>query len=165
METFKFHNDTPILKYCQNLLNRCCFSSLAPAFDSIKQIKAVNDISFCIEESLKTKVVNRIDFSNAILENENKIKGEPKVHYSLAKYKKKGSLDILTDISENVTLVQLMDYLVNVNHAISTLGYWIFDVKYKIAPVINRELLGMIYASSVGEEQAAKFELLYIAVI
>ena len=64
------------------------------------------------------KVGNRIDFANAILKNENKIKGEPTVHYILRKYKKKGSYDILTDISEQVTLVQLMDYLGNVNHAI-----------------------------------------------
>ena len=114
---------------------------------------------------MKTKVGNRIDFSNAILENENKIKGGPKVHYSLAKYKKKGSHDILTDRSENVTLVQLMDYLVNVNHAISTLGYWIFDVKYKIAPVINRELLDMIYAPSVGKEQVSEFEKVFTVLI
>ena len=43
-----------------------------------------------------------------------------------------GSFDILTDISEHVTLVQLMEYLVNVNHAISVVGYWIFDSKYEI---------------------------------
>ena len=49
------------------------------------------------------------------------------MHYSLMKYKKKGSYDILTDISENVTLVKLMDSLGNVNHDISVVGYWIFD--------------------------------------
>ena len=35
------------------------------------------------------------------------------------KYKKMGEYKILEDIGENVTLVQLMDSLVNVNHAIS----------------------------------------------
>ena len=80
METFKFHNDAPILKYCQKSLNSCCFSSLASAFVSIKQIKAANAISLHIEESLKRKVGNRIDFENAILKNKNKIKGEPKVY-------------------------------------------------------------------------------------
>ena len=76
-----------------------------------------------IEESLRSKDGNRIDFANAILKNEKTIKGEPKVHYSLKKYRKKGSYDILTDIGEHVTLVQLMDYLGNVNHAISVVGY------------------------------------------
>ena len=56
-----------------------------------------------------------------------KIKGEPKVQYILVKYKKKGSYDIITYISENFTLVQLMDSLGNVNHAIGVFRYWIFD--------------------------------------
>ena len=80
------------------------------------------------------------------------MKGEPKVHYSLVKYKKKGSYDILTEISENVTLVQLMDYLGNVNHDISVVGYWIFDSNYKKSLVLNRESLDMICAPSVDEE-------------
>ena len=49
----------------------------------------------------------------------------------------KGSYDILTDISENVTLAQLMDSLENANHAISVVGYWIFDSNYKRALVLN----------------------------
>ena len=62
-----------------------------------------------------------------------------------------GYYDILTDMSEHVTLVQLMDYLVNVNHAISVVGYWIFDSNYEKVIVLNRELLDMICAPSVGE--------------
>ena len=38
------------------------------------------------------------------------------------KLKNKGYFDILNDISENFTLVQLMDTLVNVNNAISIVG-------------------------------------------
>ena len=59
--------------------------------------------------------------------------------------------DILIYISEHVTLVQLMDYLVRVNHAISVFGYWIFYSNYKRALVLNREFLDMICAPSVGE--------------
>ena len=127
METFKFHNDTPILKYFQKSLNRCCFISLASDFVSIEQIKASDAISLRIEESLKSKVGNLIDFASNILKNEKIIKGEPKVHYSLMKYKNKGSYDILPYISKNVTLIQLMDYLGNVNHSNSVVGYWISD--------------------------------------
>ena len=54
------------------------------------------------------------------------------------KYKKKGSYDIMKDISEYVTLVQLMDYSGNVNHAISVVGYWISEYNYKKALVLNR---------------------------
>ena len=93
---------------------------------------------------------NRIDFSNAILKTK-KNNSEPKVHYSLAKYKKKGYYDILTDISEFFTLVQLMDYLGNVNHTFSVVGYWIFDSNYNISLVLNIEPLDMICDPSVGE--------------
>ena len=86
------------------------------------------------------------------------------MHYSLVKYEKKGSYDILTGISENVTLVQLMDSLGNVNHSISVVGYWIFDSNYKRALVFNRESLDMIWALSVGEEQVAGFETVFNAV-
>ena len=63
-----------------------------------------------------------------------------------------GSYDILTDISEHVTLVQLMDYLGNVNHDISVVGYWIFESNYKKALVLNIESLDMIFAPSVDED-------------
>ena len=49
VKTFKFHNDSPILKYCQKLLNSFYFISLASDFASIKKIKATNDISYLIE--------------------------------------------------------------------------------------------------------------------
>ena len=105
---------------------------------------------------------NCIYFANDILKNEKIIQIKPRVYYSLAKYKQKGSYDILKEISEIVTLVQLMNSLGNVNHAISVVGYWIFDSNYKKALVINRALLDMIFAPSVGEEQAAKFETLLL---
>ena len=85
-------------------------------------------------------------------------KGEARVHYKLIKYKKMGDYEILENISENVTLVQLMDSLGNVNHAISVAGIWIFDSNYEIALVLNKESLDMICAPSVGEEQTARFE-------
>ena len=37
---------------------------------------------------------------------------------------------ILSYISEDITLVQLMDSLGNVNHAISIVWYWIFHSNY-----------------------------------
>ena len=80
---------------------------------------------------------NRIDFANSILKNERNIKGRPRVYYSLRKYKKKGSCYILIDISEHVTLIQLKDYLGDVDHAIDVVGYWIFESNYKRALVLN----------------------------
>ena len=74
------------------------------------------------------------------------------MYYSLSRYKNIGSYNILTDKHEHDTLVHLMDYLVNVNHAIIVVGYWIFDSNYEKALVLNRESLDMIFAPSVGEE-------------
>ena len=56
VETFNFHSDAAILKYCQKSLNSCYFSSLASDFDSINQKKASNAISVLIEESLESEV-------------------------------------------------------------------------------------------------------------
>ena len=57
-----------------------------------------------------------------------------------------------------------MDSLGNVNHAISVIGNWIFDSNYEKALVLHRESLDMICAPSVGEEQDAIFESVFIAV-
>ena len=119
---FQVHNDDPMLKYRQNLFNSYCSSSLVSAFASIKQTKDANAISFRIEESSKNKMGNRIDFANGIMKNVTKLKCEPRIYYSQRRYKRMGSYDILTDISEQVTLVQLINSLVNVNHAISVVG-------------------------------------------
>ena len=119
MENIKYYNDAPMLKYRQKLLNIFCFSCLVSAFSIIEQTKAVNDISFFIEESLKSKMGNRIDYANAILINEITVKGKPRVYYIVKKYKKMGSYDVLIESFEHVTLVQLMYSLGDVNHVIS----------------------------------------------
>ena len=99
-----------------------------------------------------------------LLKNERNIKGKPKVHYSLVKYNKKGSYDILKEIIEHVTLVQLLDSLGNVNHDISIVGYWIFESNYIKALVLNIKSLDMICAPSGCEEQVDEFEKLFTTV-
>ena len=153
-----FHKDAPILSYCQKTLNCCFFSSLASAFASINHFKAADAISIRIKESLKSELGNHIDFENEIMLNRKINKCEARVHYKLIKYKKMGGYKILEDISANVTLVQLMGSLGNVNHAIGVVGSWIFDSNYERALVLNKASLDMICALSVGEEQASKFE-------
>ena len=76
-----------------------------------------------------------------------------------------GSFDILTDISEHVTLVKLMYSLGNVNHTISVVGYWMFNSNYEKLLILNRESLDLICAPSVGEKQLAAFERVFCAVI
>ena len=57
-----------------------------------------------------------------------------------------------------------MDYLINMNHAVSVVGYWIFDSNYEKALVLNRESLDMICAPSVGEEQVTEFKTVFTSV-
>ena len=47
---------------------------------------------------------------------------------------------------------------------ISVVRYWIFDSNYEKALVLNRELLDMICALSVDEEEVAEFETVFTAV-
>ena len=71
-------------------------------------------------------------------------KGEQHLRYILNKWKNKGYFGILNDISDNVTLVKLINTLVNVNDDISIVGYWIFYSNYKQALCLTRESLYII---------------------
>ena len=44
VENYKFHNDAPLLKYCQKSMNSFCFSSLTSSFAGIEKNKAENAI-------------------------------------------------------------------------------------------------------------------------
>ena len=81
---------------------------------------------------------NRIDFENAVLKNQKRVKGEQKLYYKLNVFKHKVYFNIFNNKSEHVTLLQLMGYLGNVNHAISVVGYWIFESNYEKSLVLNR---------------------------
>ena len=94
---------------------------------------------------MKNEIVNRIDFANDILKNKKRNVVEARVYYNLIKYKKmreykkfgrhqwKLYLSLV-----NGFIVQLMDSLGNVNHAISVFGNWIFDSNYEKALFLNR---------------------------
>ena len=112
---------------------------------------------------MKSEVGNRIYFANDIMLNHKRNKGESRVNYKLIKYKKMGDYKNLEDISANFSLVQLMDSIWNVNHAISVVGSWIFDSNYEITIVLNKASLDMICAPYVGEEQTVRFDKVYYA--
>ena len=80
-----------------------------------------------------------------------KIKGEQNLRYNMTIRKKNDAFDILNDMSENVTLVQLMDSLGNMSHAISIVGHWIFDSNFKKALCLTQESLDIIFSPLIGE--------------
>ena len=65
-----------------------------------------------------------------------------------------GSYDILIDISDHVTQVQLLVFLGNANHAICVVGYCIFDSNYKKELVLNRESLDIICARRLAKNKS-----------
>ena len=63
------------------------------------------------------------------MKNLRKIKFEQNLRYNLTIWKKNDAFDILNDIFKDVTLVQLVDSLGNVNHAISIIRNCISDIQ------------------------------------
>ena len=132
----QFYPEAPLLKYHQNISNSCCLSRLASSFHCIGENRVVPAHINRIEESLtiqKKYYKNRIHFANAIMKNRRKIKGEQNLIYNMTIWKRNDAFGILNYISEDVTLVQLMDSLGNVNHVISIVGNCIFYSNYKKA--------------------------------
>ena len=74
-----------------------------------------------------------VDFDNDIMRKQLRHKNEQHLRYNMKKWKKKGSFDILNDINENVTLVQLLNSLGTVKNAISIVGNSISDFNYEKA--------------------------------
>ena len=74
-----------------------------------------------------------------MMKNRRKVKGEHNLNYNLTILNKNNAFDILNYISKDVSLVPLMDSLANMNHAISIVGYWIFDSNYKKTLCLTQE--------------------------
>ena len=133
----------------------------------IGENKAATALENCIEESLtlqSNRFRNQIKFANSIMNDKFCHKDQQHLRYNLNKCVKKGGFDILNNISGNVTFVQLMDSLWNVNHDISILDYWIFDSDYLKKLHLKRESLDLIFSPSVVEEKVVKFETVFYSI-
>ena len=85
---------------------------MTSAFNCIFDNMYVTALVNRIEESLNPQIEifkGIIYFANTIMKNRRKIKGEQILQYNLTIGKKSYDFDILNDISEDVTLVKLMD--------------------------------------------------------
>ena len=125
-----------MIKYNEKASNSYCLISLASDFHCIGDTRDVTSLVNSIEESLTLQTENCkniIYFANDIMLNRGKIKGAQNIRYNPTIWKKNDAFDILNEISENVTLVQLTDSLGNINRAISIVGHRIFDSNNKKA--------------------------------
>ena len=138
---------------------------MASAFHFIGDNRSATSLVNEIEESLTLqteKIYSRIHFSDYIMKNRRKNKVVQNLQYNLNILKKSDAFDILNDISEDVTLVQLMGSLGNVNNAISILGYWIFDSNYKKALCLTQELLDILCSPSIDEDLVETFQSVFL---
>ena len=95
--------------------------------------------------------MNRTNFANYIMTNRMHIQNERHLRYNLKVWHKTDDYDILNNISEYVTLVQLMDSLVNVNCAIIIVGYGVFYSIYEKSLCLTQESLYVICSPSICE--------------
>ena len=98
------------------------------------------------------------------MKNKRKIKSEQNLQYNLKIWKKNDDSDILNEISEYVTLVQLMEPIGNVNYDISIVEYCIFDSNYNKSLCLTQELLDILCSTSIGKELVATFQYVFYVV-
>ena len=89
-----------------------------------------------------------IKFSDHIMIYMERNKDRHTLCYRSEQCNKIGSYDIMNNISENATVAQFMDFLGSLNHAVSTVGEWIFDSNYKRAVPLSTEYLYLICSCS-----------------
>ena len=76
-----------------------------------------------------------------------------------------GTFDILNNINEHVSLVQLINSLSNANNTLSVVGKWIFDSNNEKALPLTIELLKISFACSDESQYFSNFQELFYAVI
>ena len=71
---------------------------------------------------------------------------------------KQGSFD---EISENITLVKLINTVGNINHVASIFGYQIFESNYKKELLLTSESLNITCFPLVGDGLITRFETVF----
>ena len=67
-------------------------------------------------------IPNRIKFANSTMLEKERNFGEKRLHYKLKTWKIMGTFDIMNNISEYISLVQVIDSFDNANHSVSVVG-------------------------------------------
>ena len=67
-------------------------------------------------------------------------------------------------MSEDVTLVQLMDSLGNMNNPISIVGHYLFDSNHEKSLCLTQESLDIICYPSIGEELISTLQPVFYAI-
>ena len=129
-----FYNFDPTLEYKQDYSNIFCFVSLASTLNVSGEFVAMREIVGQTKASLVCQskgYSGEVKFANNIMIDKEQDKVDHNLHMNIKRWKVKGRFDILNDNIKNITLVQLVDKVGNVNHSVSIFVHWIFDKNYK----------------------------------
>ena len=102
-----------------------------------------------------------IKFANAIMFDKVRNKGEQCLRCKPEEWNKEGTFYVVNNISEHVTLVQLMYSLGNVNHTVSLVGKWIFNSNYEKVLQLKIESLNLICSCSDEYQNVTIFNWVY----
>ena len=98
-----------------------------------------------------------------MIDQERKI-GEQHLRYRIMKGKNQDSFYAFNDISDDVTLLYLMDLVGNVNQAVSIVGKWISDSNFRRYLPLWVESLNLMCSSSDGKKVFTLFKKVFYAV-
>jgi len=110
----------------------CVFASLASSLFYRGDTKMADLVKSKLDESSSKVGLNRLDFATQII----RTKG---TKYQVKKLEKK--FDVLTDISSDVTLCQLIDSIYDGTHCVTVCDKWIFDANMPYALPLTKESL------------------------
>ena len=88
-------------------------------------------------------------------------KGAQILKYYLKQQKKNVTFDIIDDISEYVTLVQLKDSRGSVNHSVSVVGDWIIEYNFEKGLILNQASLDLTFSCTHNEDSVLEFEQVF----
>ena len=116
----------------------------------IFSLRVIGIVFNLIIMSWKTKWINRVS--------------SVRLHYNTRKWKIQVSFEIPHEISEIVTLVQLMDSVGNLNHSVSIVCYWVLGSNSKKGIPLTLYSSNLVCSTSEGRVMFAVFVALFHAV-
>lgn len=147
----------PQVKYTMGTFCSCCFSSLASALDYFGDSMAAARVAQFTAESMKRHSKNqRMKFAVQVMVGEHRKPGEKRIVYSVDKKWLDEEFDPLDRKNESSfpTLVQLVDSVGGVKHAVTICDQWIFDSNFPNALPLEQQWLDYICDSVSGRSYA-----------
>ena len=163
----KYSENFPVLKYWQHDHSTCIFTIIYCGFGVSRKSVAEYDIVKRIDEPLnliKTACLARIRFAKYVMTDKAWKKVTHILKNSFKQWNNIRKFDILNNISEYITLVQLKYFIVNVNHSVSVVGDWIVYSNFENILTLNEVSLDLIVYCADDKDAISEFEEVFYVV-